>query len=115
MGLVLNLQTVDVLLAFLVALSLSSLLNMLGLWLDTANPRLNWDNPIAAMKQNPNSIVMMLGSMGLMGGAGFLAFKAGLSLGSFALFFGLLPGIAFLVLLGTYPGFARKRLARMEV
>ncbi len=104
----------DVLAGFAVALSLSSLLNLAGLWLDTANPRLTWDNPIAAMKQNPNSIIAMLGSMGIMGGTGYLAFRFALSLGAFALWFGLVPAAAFVALLAPFPKFAEKRLGAME-
>ncbi len=101
--LVLKLGFIDFLSGLAVSLSLSSLLNMGGLWLDTANPRLSWDNPIAAMKQNPNAVIAMLGSMGLMGGAGWLVFRLSMGLGSFALWFGLL-----------YPKYAEKRLAVME-
>jgi ABC-2 type transport system permease protein len=99
---------------FAVALSLSSLLNLAGLWLDTANPRLSWDNPIAAMKQNPNSLVAMLGSMGLMGGVGYLAFRFTLSPGAFVLWFGVLPAVAFFALLAPFPKFAEKKLGAME-
>ncbi|OHD20201.1 MAG: hypothetical protein A2Y38_03685 [Spirochaetes bacterium GWB1_59_5] len=109
-----KMSALDALIGFAVALSLSSLLNLAGLWLDTANPRLTWDNPIAAMKQNPNSLIAMLGSMGLMGGAGYLAFKFALGTGAFALWFGAVPAVAFAALLAAYPRFAEKRLARME-
>lgn len=113
-ALFLRMSLADALTGFLVALSLSSLLNMGGLWLDTANPRLSWDNPIAAMKQNPNAILAMLGSMGLMGGAGWLAFRLSLGAASFSLWFGLVPAIVFCVLLSLYPRYAEKRLAQME-
>jgi len=109
-----KMNVLDALTGFAVALSLSSLLNLAGLWLDTANPRLGWDNPIAAMKQNPNSIVAMLGSMGLMGGAGYLAFKFSLSTGTFALWFGALPALLFVVVLAPFPKYAEKRLGAME-
>jgi len=109
-----KMSLMDVLAGFAVALSLSSLLNLAGLWLDTANPRLTWDNPIAAMKQNPNSLVAMLGSMGLMGGIGYLAYKFAMSPGTFALWFGAVPAVAFAALLAPYPRFAEKRLGAME-
>jgi len=112
--LVLKLGFIDFLSGLAVSLSLSSLLNMGGLWLDTANPRLSWDNPIAAMKQNPNAVIAMLGSMGLMGGAGWLVFRLSMGLGSFALWFGLIPALVFGILLALYPKYAEKRLAVME-
>jgi ABC-2 type transport system permease protein len=97
-----------------VALSLSSLFNMLGLWLDTANPRLSWDNPIAAMKQNPNAVIAMLGAMALLGGSGWLSFRFSLGPGAFALWFGAVPAGAFAALLAAYPRYAEKRVAVME-
>ncbi|MBN2874378.1 MAG: hypothetical protein JXM71_04725, partial [Spirochaetales bacterium] len=113
-ALLMRMSIADALTGFVVALSLSSLLNMGGLWLDTANPRLSWDNPIAAMKQNPNAILAMLGSMGLMGGAGWLVFKLSLGTTGFALWFGVVPAIVFGVLLALYPRYADKRMAQME-
>jgi ABC-2 type transport system permease protein len=97
-----------------VSLSLSTLLNLGGLWLDTANPRLDWDNPIAAMKQNPNAVIAILGTMGVAGGVGYLAFITGMQPGAFALWFGAVPAIVSGVLLVLYPRFAEKRLAQME-
>ncbi len=98
----------------LVSLSLSTLLNLGGLWLDTANPRLDWDNPIAAMKQNPNAVISILGTMGVAAGAGYLAFVTGMRPGAFALWFGVLPAFVTGVLLALYPRYAEKRLAQME-
>ena len=97
------------------ALGLSALVNMAGLWLDTANPRLKWDNPMAALKQNPNSVIMILGTMGLIGGAGYLAFSQGLSSWQAAAWFGLVPGVAFAALLAAFPAYAERRLTAMEV
>jgi len=113
-ALVLKLDFLDIIAGLAVSLSLSSLLNMGGLWLDTANPRLSWDNPIAAMKQNPNAVIAILGSMGLMGGVGWLVFKLSMGSGAFALWFGLVPALVFVILLSLFPRFAEKRLAAME-
>ncbi len=110
----LKLGFVDIISGLVVSLSLSALLNMGGLWLDTANPRLSWDNPIAAMKQNPNSVIAILAAMGLMAGTGWLAFKLSMETGSVLLWFGALPVLAFGILLVLYPNYAEKRLARME-
>jgi ABC-2 type transport system permease protein len=97
------------------SLAMSALLNLGGLWLDTANPRLRWDNPIAAMKQNPNAVIAIFGAMGLAGGGGYLAFTTGMGTGAFALWFGLVPAAAFVLLLLPYPRYAAKRLAAIEV
>jgi len=113
-GIMMRLSAAAILSGAAVALSASSLLNVAGLWLDTANPRLTWDNPIAAMKQNPNSVIAILGTMGLMAGVGYLAFKFAMGPGAFALWFGAAPAVAFVALVAAYPRFAEKRLARME-
>ena len=109
-----RLGTGAVLSGAVVALSLSSLFNLLGLWLDTANPRLSWDNPIAAMKQNPNAVIAILATMGMLGGSGWLAFRLSLGPGAFALWFGAVPAMAFVALLAAYPRYAEKRVTGME-
>jgi ABC-2 type transport system permease protein len=100
--------------AIAVSLSLSTLLNLGGLWLDTANPRLDWDNPIAAMKQNPNAVIAILGTMGVAAGVGYLAFVTGMRPGAFVLWFGAVPAFVTGVLLALYPRYAEKRLVQME-
>ncbi len=55
----------DAAIALLLANIISAAMNMGGLWLDTAFPRIRWDNPIAAMKQNPNAVIAILSTMGL--------------------------------------------------
>lgn len=112
--LVLRLGVADMLAGLGVALALSSLLNLGGLWLDTANPRLSWDNPIAAMKQNPNAVIAILTSMGIVAGIGYLSYKFSLGVGAFALWFGAVPTGVFAALLVPYVKFAQKRLQRME-
>ncbi|PKL26120.1 MAG: hypothetical protein CVV47_03030 [Spirochaetae bacterium HGW-Spirochaetae-3] len=114
LALVLRLDPASALSGLAAALALSSLLNLAGLWLDTANPRLSWDNPIAAMKQNPNSVIAMLGSMGLLVGSGYLAFRFEMGTGAVAFWFGAAPFAAFCALLSAYPRYAERRLAAME-
>ncbi len=113
-GKVLGLDVVGIAAGLAVSLSLSTLLNMGGLWLDTANPRLDWDNPIAAMKQNPNAVIAIFGTMGLAAGVGYLAFVTGMQPGSFAWWFGAVPALVSGGLLALYPRYAEKRLAAME-
>lgn len=115
LAVVLRLQPAAALSGLAAALALSSLFNLAGLWLDTANPRLSWDNPIAAMKQNPNSVIAILGAMALLGGSGYLALRFELGTGAFALWFGAAPFAVFCALLYAYPRFAERRLARIEV
>lgn len=110
----LRLSVADALAGAVVSFALSSLLNMAGLWLDMANPRLTWDNPIAAMKQNPNSVIAILGAMAIMGGTGYLAFRFSMGPGAIALWFGAVPAAVFAALLAALPKYARKRLAAME-
>jgi len=114
LGWALGLSALDMAAGLAVAVGLSSLINLAGLWLDTANPRLKWDNPMAALKQNPNSVIVILGTMGLMGGAGYLAFTRHLDAGQCALWFGALPALAFVLLLIPYRRFAERKLDSIE-
>ncbi len=101
--------------AFLVALAFSAFADAAGLWLDTANPRLSWDNPTAALKQNINSVVAILGAMGLIAGLGYASTFLDLGRAGFvALFaggFGLLAALLMLL----FPRYAARRLADIEV
>ncbi len=110
----LRLSAIDALASVAAALALSVLLNLAALWLDTANPRLSWDNPIAAMKQNPNSVITILGCMGLLVGAGYAVFKFSMGRGALALWFGALPFAVSAALLGPYLRFAERRVSALE-
>jgi ABC-2 type transport system permease protein len=113
-GYALGLGASDLAAALIVAIGLSFLLNLGGLWLDTANPRLSWDNPMAALKQNPNSIIAILAAMGIAGAGGFAAFALDLSTWVFAFWFGILPLLAFCLLLLPYPRYAARRIAELD-
>ncbi len=113
-GFALKLGTAEILSGLFIALGLSFLVNLLGLMLETVNPRLSWDNPIAALKQNPNTVIIILGEMGLMGLCGFLAFKFRFNQVSSLLWLGALPLALFTALLIPYSKFAERRLARLE-
>jgi ABC-2 type transport system permease protein len=100
--------------AFLIALAFSAFACIAGLWLDTANPRLSWDNPIAALKQNPNATLFILADMVLIAALGIAsAFLRWGKLGFFALYFGTFAA-ATAALLGAYPRFAEKKLRSIE-
>jgi ABC-2 type transport system permease protein len=96
------------------AFGLSTLLNVAGLFLDTAHPRLSWPNPTVAIKQNLNYLAMVLGGMVLIGGLCFILFPfIGLPyllalVGSIAL--GLAAG-----LYALYLKWAPGRLSRIEI
>jgi len=112
---VLGLGLLDAAGAFLIAIAFSSFACIAGLWLDTANPRLDWDNPIAALKQNPNAMIFILGVMGLIAALGVVtAFIPWGKLGFFALYFGGF-GAATAAMLAAYPRYAQKVIENIEV
>lgn len=114
LGLVLGLGALEALGALFIALSVGSLVNIAGLWLDTLNPRIAWDSPTAALKQNPNAVIVILGAMGLIGGLGALAATLRLSTLGFTLLYGLVPALLAALALWLYPAYAERRLARLE-
>jgi ABC-2 type transport system permease protein len=104
----------DVAGAALVSLAFSSLACICGLWLDTANPRLSWDNPVAAMKQNPNSVVLILAVMALLGCLGYASTLINWGRAAFfALYFGGFAALA-AAALAAYPRFAKRKLEEIE-
>lgn len=115
LGLVLGLGPARALGAVFIAFSFSALADMAGLWLDTANPRLSWDNPIAALKQNPNAVIVILGAMGLIALLGWLSTTLPFGDGGFVIVYGGGLAALFGVLLALYPRYAETRLAEIEV
>ncbi|MBN1241731.1 MAG: hypothetical protein JXA15_03365, partial [Spirochaetales bacterium] len=113
-GFVLKLDAGTAILGGLVGLAFSTLVNLGGLYLDMAMPKLRWENPIAALKQNVNSIVVILGAMALIGGLGFLSTKLELGVPGMAALYGggslALVGI----LLAAFPAWSRRRFAALE-
>ncbi|MDP3176684.1 MAG: hypothetical protein Q8M76_02190, partial [Spirochaetaceae bacterium] len=113
-GFVLGLPFLEIVGAFAIALSFSSMTNIGGLWLDTANPRLSWDNPMAALKQNPNSVIAILGTMGLIGALGALSAALSWSKLAFFLVYGGLSAAIASLAVAAYPRYAAKRIAELE-
>ena len=72
-AIMLGITALDTIVALVLAILGSLALNMAGLTLDTFLPRLSWENPMSAMKRNPNTVIMILGTMGLVAGLGVLA------------------------------------------
>ncbi|PKL05810.1 MAG: hypothetical protein CVV53_07550 [Spirochaetae bacterium HGW-Spirochaetae-9] len=105
---------VDVLVAAILSLLFGTAFNMGGLLLDTAFPRLRWDNPIAAMKQNVNAVVAILGAMGLIAGMAGLSLWLKLPRYGYALLYGAILALPIAAWLRLYPAFAEKRYGKME-
>jgi ABC-2 type transport system permease protein len=114
-GLALGLTALDILGALLIALAFSTFMNAAGLWLDTANPRLSWDNPITAMKQNVNAVIAILGTMGFLGALGVLSTVLGLGKGGFVLVYGGIFAALSALAIAAFPRYAEKRIASLEV
>lgn len=66
---------VHVALALMVSILVSMPLLLCGILLELAYPKLIWDNPQKAMKQNMNGVVIILGTMALVGLLGYLMFN----------------------------------------
>ncbi len=49
----------------LLSMSLCFFMHLLDIWIDTARPKLNWETPTAAFKQNLNSVISVFLSMGI--------------------------------------------------
>jgi ABC-2 type transport system permease protein len=114
-ALVFRLSFADAAGAALISLAFSALACIAGLWLDTANPLLYWDAPIAALKQNPNAVVVILAVMALLGALGFASTLLDWGKAAFfALYFG---GFAVLAAaaMAAYPAFARRKLEEIEI
>jgi ABC-2 type transport system permease protein len=114
LGLAMGLSLVSILEALFIALALASLMNIAGLWLDTANPRLSWDSPTAALKQNPNAAISILVTMGLFAGLGVLAPAIKLPALGFVGLYGILPAALAAIAIALYPRYAQKRIARID-
>ncbi len=112
--LLLGTSALDIIVAAILSLLFGTAFNMGGLWLDTAFPRLRWDNPIAAMKQNVNAVVAILGAMGLIGGMAGLSLWLKLPRYGYALLYGVVLALPIAAWLKFYPEFARKRYRKME-
>lgn len=112
---ILKLQVAEILLAVAISISLTVILNTVGLIVDTVNPRLNWESPIAALKQNINAAIVILGEMLLIGLLGYIGFTKITSLMKLGFFLGLLPAIGAAVLIFFYFSFAEKRISKLDV
>jgi len=104
----------DMIVALLLAISGALALNMAGLAIDTFWPRLSWENPMSALKRNPNTVITILGSMGLMAGFGVLAVSLPSEKYTFALLYGTVFVAACIALGSLLFRMGPKKLLRME-
>lgn len=107
---------VQIIFSVLVALAISALLNLIALLLDTVRPKLHWDNPIAAMKQNSNVAFVMLFNFIIMGLSALLLYFAwDAAAWLLAVYFILIPAAIFSVLIKPYGMYAERKLNELEV
>ena len=99
----------------LLSMSLCFLMHLLDIWIDTARPKLTWETPTAAFKQNLNSVISVFLSMGIIMVLVVLAiFVLKKTMNSLILLScGILIGDIFLW--RVYSRWAEKRLASLEV
>ncbi len=114
MRLFLPITTTDILIGLALALVASFALNMGGLWLDVAFPRLKWNNPIAALKQNPNVVIWLFAGAALLFGLGYLCFVLKLPRYGYALGLAAVFAIADLALWVAFDRWSAIRYERLE-
>jgi len=114
LGLVAGLGALQCLGAFALALAFSAFADIAGLWLDAVNPRLSWDTPTAALKQNPNAVIAILGTMGLIAALGLLSTRIRLGAGGFVALYGGGFGFAAAIGLALLPRYSRRRIGELE-
>lgn len=85
-----------------------------GLLLDLLSPRLKWEHPVSALKQNKNSVIMILGMMGLLGAMGYLTTVLSLPKYGYAMLYGGFFAVVATGSLLTMLTQAARRLQRME-
>jgi len=107
---------INIIFASLTALVFSGVLNLLALFVDTAHPKLHWDNPVAAMKQNTNVLFVMLFNFIILGLSSLVLFFA-INAYTWVLliYFVFIPGAIFAVLIKPYGIYAEKKMAAIEL
>ncbi len=111
----LGLSVAETLAALAMALTYGTAFDLSALWLDTAYPRLVWETPTAALKQNPNAVIAILADMAALGGLGYLATRLSLGLGGITALYAGGAGLIALGLALFFPRYAEKRLGDIEL
>ena len=112
----LKLEFITIVFASLTALALSALLNLIALFIDTAHPKLYWDNPIAAMKQNMNVVLITLLNFILVGALAIIfIFAKNSPIWLLMIYFIFIPGSTFAVLIKPYGIYAERKIDKLEI
>ena len=115
-GFIFKFGLIHIVLSSLVALCFSALVNLVSLFLDTAHPKLHWDNPVAAMKQNTNVLFIMFFNMIILALSAVVVF---LSMNSYLwlilIYFCGIPAAVFAVLIKPYGIYAENKIASIEL
>lgn len=114
LSLAFGLSALGVFFSVLLSLSFCFLTGILGLFIDTAHPKLTWTSPTAAMKQNMNATAAVLGTMALIAALGFLFFLIPAGKAVIPLAAAALIGLSLCVFI-LFVRFARKRYYELEV
>ncbi|HOE09290.1 MAG TPA: hypothetical protein PLV89_10515 [Treponemataceae bacterium] len=99
----------------LLSMSLCFLMHLLDIWIDTARPKLNWETPTSAFKQNLNSVISVFLSMGLIILLAVLAIFVLKKTMITLILLSCVILIGDIILWRVYVRWAEKRLAAMEV
>ncbi len=105
----------QLLLAAVISFSFAVVLNIAGLVVDTINPRLKWETPVAAMKQNINAVVVILAEMVILGVIGYFSITKIKTMTELLVFMALIPIFLSAVILIVFLPFGEKRLKKLEV
>ncbi|AGT44053.1 hypothetical protein [Treponema pedis] len=109
-------DVLNIVLASLTALSFSGLTNLISLFLDTAHPKLHWDNPVSAMKQNINVLFMTLFNFIMTAvSVTVLIFARNAYTWVLVVYFIAIPFGIFAVLIKPYGIYAEKKIAKLEL
>lgn len=103
------------LLATMISFLLAVIINIVGLIVDTVNPQLKWETPVAAMKQNINAIIVILGEMAILGVLGYFSVTKIKTITEVFVFMGIIPLVIAITMLCIYFPLAERRLKKLEV
>jgi ABC-2 type transport system permease protein len=105
----------NALIILIISIIASSPFIILGLLIELKYPKLNWDNPQKAVKQNMNAVIIMFGNMGFIAALCLISFKfikSPLAAYSFILSVSLILSLIFINWLFRY---AEKRFYEIEI
>ena len=101
--------------ALVIALSLALFCNVLALMLDTANPKLHWDTPAAAVKNNLNTIIMLFSDLLLLSITATMATLTALPQKYYLVCFVGVPLLASGIMMHFFWPYAEQKINRIEM